>query len=625
MAVTGTGKASLKQQRWPNMKMLRVLSLPCIFFLGTLAFAQTPGKTAANADLAGLWRAKHVSAGLAHVRLIVARSDDGYRADMLGMERPLKNDGGILTFAVTNGEGQFRGRLVRNGNIEGHWFRGNAAFPVTLAQERSGRWSGTVTTSPDELTFFLLLKPDGKDSWSAVLRNPERDFGSLYGVTKLVRQGSELKLMGRQRDKEAVTANGAYYPEREQVTLVFDRGSFDFTREGDESDFYPRGKKPAPYIYRVPLALEDGWPVSTLASENIDRSAIERLMQKLEEMPMDSLDAPQYEALLIARHGKLVLEEYFHGQSRDNLRNIRSAGKSVTSVLVGAVLHDGAPLRLDSPVYQVMNDGAFPHDLEPQKKTMTLEHLLTQSSGYFCDDSNDAAPGNEDKIWDNAEQNPDFWNFTLSLPMATPPGENSVYCSMQPNLALGMVQHATKEFPLDAFDRLVAKPMRIGNYVWALDAAGNPFGGGGLGIGARDFLKFGQLMLNGGAWNGRQILSPEYARNSITPLYNLRRITYGYLWWTEDMPYKARKVRAFMALGNGGNNIVGIPELDLVVAIQGANYASRTTGKIREIVPRSILPAVREQGDDKNALVSEQEYTNPYGRSDDGSRIQVPK
>jgi len=80
-----------------------------------------------------------------------------------------------------------------------------------------------------------------------------------------------------------------------------------------------------------------------------------------------------------------------------------------------------------------------------------------------------------------------------------------------------------------------------------------------------------------------------------------------------------------MALGNGGNNIVGIPELDLVVAIQGANYASRTTGKIREIVPRNILPAVREQGDDKNAPVSEQEYTNPYGRSDDGSRIQVPK
>lgn len=604
------------------MKLLRLLLLPCL--LSFSAIAQTPGEMAANADLTGLWRAKRVSAGLAHERLIVSRSGEEYRADMLGMDQPLKNENGTLTFAVTNGEGRFRGRIAKNGNIEGHWFRGNAAFPITLAAEHSGRWSGAVTTSPDELTFFLLLKPESENSWSAVLRNPERDFGSLYGVTKLVREGSELKLIGRERDKEAVTAKGAYYPEREQMTIVFDRGGFDFAREGDASDFYPRGKNPAPYVYHAPLALDDSWPVSTLASENIDRAAIERLMQKLDEMPMDSLDAPQYEALLVARHGKLVLEEYFHGESRDRLRNIRSAGKSITSVLVGAVLHDGAPLHLDSPVYQVMNDGVFPPDLDAQKKAMTLEHLLTQSSGYFCDDTNDAAPGNEDKVWDNAERNPDFWKYTLSLPLATPPGENSMYCSMQPNLALGMLQHATKEFPLDAFDRLVAKPMHIANYVWALDAAGNPFGGGGFGIGGRDFLKFGQLLMNRGTWNGRQILSPEYARRSITPLYNLRRITYGYLWWMEDMPYKGRKVHTFMALGNGGNNIVAVPELDLVVAILGANYASRTTGKIREIVPRNILPAVREPGDDRNAPVSEQEYTNPYGRSDDGSRIQSP-
>ncbi|HTK94418.1 MAG TPA: hypothetical protein VL382_02175, partial [Terriglobales bacterium] len=119
--------------------------------------------------------------------------------------------------------------------------------------------------------------------------------------------------------------------------------------------------------------------------------------------------------------------------------------------------------------------------------------------------------------------------------------------------------------------------------------------------------------------------SRDYARASISPQYNLRRITYGYLWWMEDMPYKGRKVHAFMALGNGGNNIVAIPELDLVVAIYGANYASRTTGRIREIVPRFILPAVRQPGDPKNAPVTEQEYVNPYGRSDDGSRIRAPR
>ena len=138
----------------------------------------------------------------------------------------------------------------------------------------------------------------------------------------------------------------------------------------------------------------------------------------------------------------------------------------------------------------------------------------------------------------------------------------------------------------------------------------------------RDFLKFGELMLREGAWKGRPIVSADFARRSVSSLYHLRRITYGYLLWVEDLPYKDRTVRAFLALGNGGNNIVGIPELDLVVALYGANYGSRTTGRIREIVPRLILPAVREPGDDKHAPVVEHEYTNPYGRSEDGSRVK---
>ena len=597
------------------MRNLRPL-LICVLFLPTASPAQP-------ADLSGLWKAQRRVGGLDNARLLVTRAEESYRADMLGSSLPIESDKGTLGFSLAGGHGSFRGKLEKEGgNIVGHWIRGGAANPVTLAAERSGRWSGTVTTAPDELTFFLLLRPEGPDAWTAVLRNPERDFGSLWRVSKLVRDASGLKLMGEIGGKETAVGEGSFDPERGQITLSLGgRGSFDFSREGDDSTFYPRGKQPRRYGYRPPPALDDGWPTSTLAAESIDQAGIERSIQQLLEMSMDSIDAAQYEAVLIARHGKLVLEEYFHGAHRDRLHNVRSAGKSVTSVLVGAVIQDGSPLRVSSPVYQVMNDGTFPEDLDGQKRRMTLEHLLTMSAGYFCDDTNDQAPGREDTIWESQEKNPDFYRVTLQLPLATPPGEKSVYCSMQPNLALGMVGRATKDFALHAFDRLVARPMRLGNYAWALDAAGNPYGGGGLGLLPRDFLKFGQLMLNQGAWNGRPIVSRDYVRQSIASQYHLRRITYGYLWWVEDLPYKDRTVRAFLALGNGGNNIVGIPELDLVVVLYGANYGSRTTGKIREIVPRTILPAVREPGDDKNAPVVEHEYTNPYGRSDDGSRV----
>ena len=80
--------------------------------------------------------------------------------------------------------------------------------------------------------------------------------------------------------------------------------------------------------------------------------------------------------MLIARHGKLVLEEYFHGYDRDTPHDTRSAAKSWTNVLIGAAMQAGVSIRLDTPVYQTML-GQVPADLDPRKKAMTLEHLIS--------------------------------------------------------------------------------------------------------------------------------------------------------------------------------------------------------------------------------------------------------
>jgi CubicO group peptidase (beta-lactamase class C family) len=293
----------------------------------------------------------------------------------------------------------------------------------------------------------------------------------------------------------------------------------------------------------------------------------------------------------------------------------------VTAVLVGAVMQAGAPLKLSSPVYEVMNGGKFPADLEPQKRTMTLEHLLTMSSGLFCDDNNDDAPGNENRMWDQTEE-PDFYRLTLEVPQATPPGEKAVYCSVNPNLALGMVGRATRELPVYSFDRLIAGPMKIGNYAWPMDPAGNPYGGGGSQFKLRDFMKFGQLMLNGGMWEGRRILAKDFVAAASTPQYHLARIYYGYNWWMQDYPYKNRTVRVVQALGAGGQIITVVPELDLIVATYAGNYSSRVQIEFgHNYVARYILPAVRQAGDDATEPVAERVFTSAYGRDPDGSRV----
>jgi CubicO group peptidase (beta-lactamase class C family) len=227
-------------------------------------------------------------------------------------------------------------------------------------------------------------------------------------------------------------------------------------------------------------------------------------------------------------------------------------------------------------------------------------------------------------MWDQTEE-PDFNRYIMQTPLATPPGENAVYCSAVSNLALGMVGAATGEMPIYSFDRLVGAPMRITNYSWLLDPAGNPYGGGGVMFRPRDFLKFGQLLLNDGMWGGRRILSADFVERATSPLYNLRKIYYGYLWWVEDYPYKDRMVRAVRATGAGGQYITVIPELDLVVAVYAANYNSRIQGAIHNYMPQSILPAVRERGDDPNAPVADIEFKSPYGASKDGSRVTRPE
>jgi CubicO group peptidase (beta-lactamase class C family) len=575
-------------------------------------------------DLSGLWRAKKYFGPEVRGQLIIERIGSGLRADIAGRQASVVRKGDELSFRLAGDEGGFSGRFEGAGLIRGHWLRPgrSSASPVVLTAS-GRRWIGTVDPGQDEFSFYIFAhrRPDG--SYDAVLRNPEFDLGNQRGARRLIRDGENVRLMaGRDDQSEQVLAAGRIEPDMKGFSLTFPGrgGTYDFARDDDASLVYPRPRPGQLYRYVPPPTLDDGWPISTLSAENIDPPAMERLVQSIIDMKMDEADAPEIHALLISRHGRLVLEEYFHGFSREKLHTLRSAAKSLTGTVIGAAMRAGAPIRLDSHVYQVMNGGTFPAGLDPRKRAMTLENLLTMSSGHYCDDTDDKAPGNEDYINDEL-QPPNVIGYFMSVPMATDPGTNSVYCSMQPHLALAMLQEATHESPLRIFDRLVARPMQITHYSWPLDTNGRPYGGGSVSIRARDFMKFGQLMLNGGTWNGKRILDASYAKAASSARYHLRNIYYGYYWWMEYYPYKGRKVLGYSARG-GGQMIFVIPELDLVATAMGGNFSNRRGGRyLNNFIATSILPAIRELGDNPNAPVNDLDWKSPYGPSTDGSRV----
>ena len=154
---------------------------------------------------------------------------------------------------------------------------------------------------------------------------------------------------------------GQYAEDPEVLTFRFPYGGlFDFTRVGADvpTDFYPRGKPGVRYRYSAPPQLDDGWITASLEEVGMSRERIEAFIQNIVDTQIDSPNAQEDHAILIARNGKLVLEEYFHGEHREHPHDNRSAGKSVASDLFGAAMHSGLPVSKSARVYEVMNGGS---------------------------------------------------------------------------------------------------------------------------------------------------------------------------------------------------------------------------------------------------------------------------
>lgn len=541
-------------------------------------------------DVVGLWAARRYFGPDLKGNLTIERTESGWRADIGGRNAAVKVARQEVTFEIPDG-GAFRGKMEGD-RIVGHWIQPSTASsgmtfasPVTLRKQADGRWLGVVAPLDDLMTYFLPIQRSADGTLTTFLRNPERNAGRFTNIERVAVEGSTIKLLGG----GSVVAETPYDGEGFAVSLRGATMDFHRASASDEAIFYPRGKTPPQYTYRKPQIEDDGWPVADVEDVGISRPDITRFVQMLVDTRIDSVHTPDIHGVLIARHGKLVLEEYFHGFHREGLHDTRSAAKSVTSVLVGAAaLHD-VPIGPSTSVYQVMGGAGD----DARRRAMTLENLLTMSSGLDCDDADPKSPGNEDTMQEQTAQ-PDWYRFTLDLKMIRSPGEKAVYCSCQPNLAGGVLAKAAGRWLADLFREYVADPMQIRRYALDLMPTGEPYMGGGARFLPRDFMKFGQVLLDGGRWRGHQIVSPAWAAKSTSPRYEMGTMRYGYLWWIVDFPYKDRQVRAFFAGGNGGQVVMGVPDLDLLIAFYGGNYSDPAMFTSQRVyVPQYILPAVK--------------------------------
>lgn len=572
-----------------------------------LVAAPAAAQTASNEpNLNGVWVARARYGPDIRGPLLIERRGEGFVAEIAGMRADSRSEGRDIVFELPNDGGAFRGRLTaRETTIVGHWIQprtmssGNRmASPVTLTRVRASAWQGMVAPMDDAITMFLAIRTDEAGVTRAYLRNPERNIGTLLQIDRIERRGERLALIGRFRGRgqEQVFAEAEYDHNNDLMPFHFPQFgvTMDFARASpaDERQFYPRGATFADYVYTQPPTLDDGWRTGTLEEVGIDRAQIGAFIERVASEPQASISNPQVHAILVARDGRLVLEEYFHGYSRHSVHDTRSASKSMTALLVGAAMRSGAGFTPQSRVIESVDPALLPAAADPRLAAMRVEHLLTMSSGFDCDDANGDSPGNEDAMQEQRAE-PNWWRFALAVPMARDPGAQAVYCSMNPNLMGAVVSRQTGRWLPDVFAEQVAAPLQIDRYFLNLTPTGDWYLGGGAQFELRDFMKMGQLVLDGGVWNGRRVLDRAYVEQMTAPLVELQERRYGYYWWSQTYRWRGREVRAVYAAGNGGQIVMAIPELDLVIGFYSGDFghAAALTAQ-RVYVPEFVLPAV---------------------------------
>ena len=581
----------------------RILAVSLLLSLRLLAQPQER-----TARLVGLWGGEQNFGPQIRGELTILRSGKEWTATIGGIRAPVHMERGAVTFTLAGGQGRFRGRVIGNSTrIAGHWVQplGTAtaaswATPVDLEAMNANAWRGTVTPLSETVSLYLDVRRETDGSFNAALRNPDGYFQN--GRARPVLEGAHLRLLSI--DNGATLLEGTYTDaggsddksDRLALFLPDLKTTFGLVRRArDEAvGYYPRTPPEPRYSYHPPLAEPEGWRTASLAEVGLDEVKVSALVQKIIDVDPAKQTSPLVQGLLIARHRRLVLEEYFYGFDKERPHDLRSAGKTFASVLFGIALEKGAKLDVREKVYSLFPEYSTFANPDPRKQDMTVEHLMTMTSGFDCDENgNENAPGNEEKMQSQTAQ-PDWYKFMLDIPLAHAAGQTFAYCSGGVNLIGGIVRNRTGRWLPDLFREGLAQPLQMHAYHFNLTPSGEGYLGGGLHLRPRDELKLGQAYLDGGTWNGRRLVGKAWIAKSIAHPASLAG-TDGYDWHLHEIKVGDHVVREYEASGNGGQFLIVLPELDLAVVFTAGNYQNYGVWRRfrDEFLPQYIIPAVK--------------------------------
>jgi CubicO group peptidase (beta-lactamase class C family) len=323
-------------------------------------------------------------------------------------------------------------------------------------------------------------------------------------------------------------------------------------------------------------------------TESPSEEAPDKEIQSYSSIPMDELldsfgALGPINSILISQHDELIGESYFRGMHPGRAHNIKSASKSVLSILVGIAIEQGYLEGVDQTIEEFFPE-YFGSNPDPIKASITIGDLLTMRSGLASTSRGHYGRWVTSRNW---------IQYALNRPVEGEPGVDRIYSTGNTHLLSVIITRAAQMNTLQFANRYLFRPMDIRVAGWDRDPQGYYLGGNNLALFPRDLIKIGRLMMDMGVYQGEQLVSGEWIKESIEPVTG-RQIdnnNYGYLWFRR-MSGDYHKIYAF---GNGGQYIMILPELEAVIAVTTQNETSEPTRNYRrqlfleldrEVIPR---------------------------------------
>ena len=309
------------------------------------------------------------------------------------------------------------------------------------------------------------------------------------------------------------------------------------------------------------------WDVSAPEEHGLDPMAVAELYR-------DAAELERLFGLLVVKDGYLIAEDYFNEGSMDQKARIQSATKSVTSALVGIALDRGCLSSVDQRMLEFFPEVAD-QITDPRKGQITIRQMLQMRAGYPREESDPA-------LWDGLLSGR-YVPLAEGFPLVSDPGTAFHYSNLTSNW-LGIIVDRACGMHLKAYAVAhLFSPMGIEPGEWGTDWDGHNNGCGDLHMTARDMAKFGLLYLDDGEYEGNQIVSADWVRDSLQTyserawdnIGRFRDIGYGYQWWSA----RAGDHHVNFAWGHGGQLIALVDDLDMVVVVTADPFWLVHTGE----------------------------------------------